>query len=75
MVWWAKQYPVCEAANEAKVTKKTSCQVYQWLREVCSTTLLETSIVLGGPGVIVQVDESQFRHKPKVEDRKLMLQL
>ena len=66
MVWWAKQYPVCEAALEAEVTENTSIQVYQWLREVCSTTLLQTRIVLGGPGVIVQVDESQFRHKPKV---------
>ena len=72
MVWWAKQYPVCEDANEAEVTEKTLCQVYQWLQEVCSTTLLQTPIVLGGPGVIVQVDESQFRHKPKVQDRNIL---
>ena len=55
-----------DAATEADVTDATACQVYQWLREVCSSTLLETPIILGGPGVIVQVDESQFRHKPKV---------
>ena len=50
----------------AEVTEVTSCQVYEWLREVCSTTLLQTSIILGGPGVIVEIDESHFRHKPKV---------
>ncbi len=38
----------------------------QWLREVCSTTLLQTQVVLGGPGIVVQIDESLFRHKPKV---------
>ena len=67
ILWCAREYPVCAAATEVEVTEATSCQVYQWLREVCSTTLLQTHIVLGGPGVIVQIDESQFRHKPKVE--------
>ena len=65
-VWWAKQYLVSAAATEAEVTEATACQVYEWLREVCSTTLLQTPIILGGPGIIVQIDESQFRHKPKV---------
>ena len=32
----------------------------------CSTKLLATSIQLGGPGGLVQIDESLFRHKPKV---------
>ena len=66
MVWWAKEYPVLKAATEADTSANTACQVYQWLREVCPTRLLQTQIVLGGPGIIVQVDESQFRHKPKV---------
>ena len=33
---------------------------------VCSTKSLQLPITLGGPGVIVQIDESQFKHKPKV---------
>ena len=43
------------------------CYVYRWFREVCSTTLLNTTILLGGSGKIVQVDESLFRHIPKVK--------
>ena len=40
---------------------------YQWLREMCSQKLLgDPQIVLGGPHTIVQIDESLFRHKPKV---------
>ena len=50
----------------AGIGEDTACNIYQWLREVCSTKLLQLPITLGGPGVIVQIDESQFKHKPKV---------
>ena len=66
MYWWARQYPVSDAANEAQVDRGTAVDVYRWLREVCSTRLLQTPIVLGGPGIIVQIDEFLYRHKPKV---------
>ena len=49
-----------KAAREADTSENTACQVYQWLREVCSTKLLQLPIILGGPGIIVQVDELQF---------------
>ena len=49
------------------------CYVHRWFREVCSTTLLKTTILLGGPGKIVQVDESLFRHKPKVKLNLIMI--
>ena len=49
-----------------EVDDNTVCAVYQWLREVCSTQLLGITIKLGGAGQVVQIDESLFRHKPKV---------
>ncbi len=64
--WWVRQYPVGDAAEDVGVGRDTAVNVYQWLREVCSTKLLQTTIKLGGPGTIVQIDESLFRHKPKV---------
>uniref|UniRef100_A0A1X7UFG7 ISXO2-like transposase domain-containing protein n=1 Tax=Amphimedon queenslandica TaxID=400682 RepID=A0A1X7UFG7_AMPQE len=33
--------------------------------EVCSTELLQMPIILSGPGIVVQIDESQFKHKRK----------
>ena len=66
MYWWARNYPVTDAAREGEVTKATACAVYQWLREVCYTRLLHITIRLGGPGIVVQIDESLMNHKPKV---------
>ena len=65
-MWWSREYPVTLMAAEAEISENTACAIYQWLREVCSTALLGMPMILGGPGVIVQIDESQFKHKPKV---------
>ena len=62
--WWSQDYPVTDAKSVAEVDEGTAIDVYRWLREICSTKLLQTTITLGGPGVVVQVDESLFRHKP-----------
>ena len=65
--WWARQYPVSDCNEEAEVDQHTAIDIYQWLREVCTTRLMQDPpIVLGGPGLTVQIDESLFRHKPKV---------
>ena len=65
---WSREYPVtCVAEDHVGIDSNTACDVYQWLREVCSTKLLGTPIVLGGQSTVVQIDESLFRHKPKVK--------
>ena len=66
LLYWARQFPVKDAGQDAEVHKNTACDVYRWLREICSTKLLQSPIILGGPGIIVQIDESLFRHKVKV---------
>ena len=58
LYWWIRQYPVGDAAEEAKVSRETAINVYQWLREVCGTKLLANPIVLGEPGKVVQIDVS-----------------
>ena len=64
--WWTQQYPVTNAARIAEVDEGTAIDVYRWLREICSKKLLPMPMILGGPGIVVQIDESLFRHKPKV---------
>lgn len=72
MYFWAREYPVSDAAEEAEVQEKTAIDIYQWLRQVCSTRLItDGPVVLGGPGVVVEIDESLFRHKPKVVHAQL----
>ena len=65
--FWAREYPVTKVAEDVGVETSTACDVYQWLREVCSTKLLQTPILLGGQNTIVQIDKNLFRHKPKVK--------
>ena len=48
MNWWAR-HPVTDAPEEAEVTEATACQVYQWLREVCLTKLINTPICFWRP--------------------------
>jgi len=64
-VLWAKDIPVTGVIDDAEIDTHTGVDTYQWLREVCTTKLLQTPIVLV-PQTIVKVDETLFRHKPKV---------
>ena len=63
---WARNYPLTDAAEESQIDAGTAVDVFQWFRDVCSTKLLQTPIILGGQGIVVEIDESLFRHKPKV---------
>ena len=63
---WAREYPVSDAAEEAEILLRVAVDIYQWLQDVCTNKLLQALIILVGPGVIVQIDESLYRHKPKV---------
>ena len=59
--FWARQNPVSDTAECAKVALNTAIDVYEWLR-----LINDGPVILGGVGVIVQIDESLFKHKPKV---------
>ena len=64
---WATNRAVGEAITDAKIGKKMGINIYQWCRDICSWTLINgPPILLGGPGAIIQIDESVFTHQGKV---------
>ena len=65
---WVRQYPVTKACEESRASRKATIDIFQWLREVCSTRLMQQPIKLGGQAKVVQIDESLFKHKPKVNN-------
>jgi len=61
MYLWVREYPIKDAQEEAEVAHETA------VCEMCSTKLLQTPTELEGPGIVVQIDESLFKHtEPKV---------
>ena len=62
MFLWSREYPVSEAAKDSEVSQRYVSMVPRGVHE----PIAANTIILGGPGVVVQIDESLFRHKPKV---------
>ena len=60
-----------DAAKDAEVSERMAINMYGWYRDVCTHKLLSAPIVLEGPGVIIQIDESLFCHKPYNSIQKL----
>ncbi len=58
---------VTSAARHADVSENSVIAVFQWFREVASQRIQnDPPPRLGGPGVVVEIDESCFTHKRKV---------
>lgn len=46
--YWAIEAPVTDAVTQSNIDIRTAVDIYQWLREICSTKLLQSpSIILG----------------------------
>ena len=62
---WSQDAPVKTAVENTGLSKKTVIQWYANHRRTCSDYFIQNPIQMGGPGVILEIDESLFRHKPK----------
>ena len=72
--YWIAQESVTSAARNSETSMVTAINVYQWLREVCSQRLIRDGPAqLGGRGKVVEVDESCFKHKPKVSTYAIII--
>ena len=54
---WSKNMLVAEAQIWCEVTEKMIIAWFQFFRDVCSNELLANPIQIGGPGVVIQIDE------------------
>jgi len=64
---WSSNRSNKEAKIDVNIGKKMTINIYQWCRDICSWKLITgPQIKLGGPGSIVQIDESVFTHQGKV---------
>jgi len=64
---WATKRSLSGAIKDVDVGKKMAINTYQWCRDMCSWSLINgPDIKLGGPGQVVEIDESVFTHQGKV---------
>ena len=63
---WDVDTPNKTTAQALGISERVTVDAYNFIHDVCSWKLLQTPIKLGGPGKIIQINESLFKHKPKV---------
>ena len=57
---WTRQTRVTTAAREVKVTESVAIDWFNFYRDVCGQYFLDHPITIGGPGKVVEIDESKF---------------
>ena len=59
---WIYRFSVKDTVREVEVTKNTVIDYFNYCRELCATSLSVDykDTVIGGPGIIVEIDESKF---------------
>jgi len=65
---WMHNYAQYIALHETALSKKTVIDFYNFCREVCSVMLDKQSQPIGGPGKIVEIDESMFGKRNTIQD-------
>ena len=58
LYFWTCETSVTHTTHHVGVSSATVVQWYQYFRDICSWKLLQTPVVLGGVGKVVQIDES-----------------
>ena len=60
LYFWSKQMRVTDAAKEVGCTQRVAIDWFNFIRDVCAQYFLDHPIAIGGPGKIVEIDESKF---------------
>ena len=65
MFLWCEEVGAQKSSKILGISMKSIVDVWSFFREVCENHFITNPIHLGGHGVIVEIDESLFSHKPK----------
>lgn len=57
---WARGYKQIDIAHELGISERTCVNWASYCREVCLRAFTQSPVKLGGPGKIVEIDESKF---------------
>ena len=60
---WLNNHTQVQIRSEVNVGKDSIIKIIYLLRRQCFKYYVKNPLVLGGDGIIVQIDESLFRHK------------
>lgn len=63
--YWCEDISVTQAVNFLNLSRVTVVDIFNFFREICTKYFDKNPIRLGGAGLVVQIDESCFSHKPK----------
>lgn len=58
--WWTRDVAQTQMRHEMELSGNTSVDWYNYCREICELTLLDSKEKVGGVGKTVQIDESKF---------------
>ena len=58
--YWAIQVKITDIANILDVSAKTIVKYFKIIREICIKALNRENLKIGGPGIVVEIDESLF---------------
>jgi hypothetical protein len=62
---WSEETQEKQACQLTGLSRPTIITIYAFLRNICKKYFEANPIILGGEGIICQVDESLFTYKPK----------
>ena len=66
IIEWSREIPATYTSDMVDITNMSACQMYHYFCDVCSWKLLSSPCLLGGPGCVVQIDESCVSKRQKV---------
>ena len=58
--FWSAEVGIASTAATLGISRQAVGQFYQFLRDICSWYLIQNPVMLGGPGIIIEADESSF---------------